>query len=207
MRELSEIDERILEESRKQFLEQGIMNTEMKDIAKRLGCSRSTLYRHFANKGDILLLLAQRALAVIDRAVKIPADKTFTCGYEALEWQMKSMVQTLVLHIDEVTFLRDFDCLFTKEYPDTDEKRNFLYNASNSASLMYVTESILRGIQDGSIKGFKDPDLLALTITNASLSMAQRILPREALYIEEHGYGRELLRCQMEVLMASVKNN
>ena len=206
MRELTEIDERILEESRKQFLEQGIINTEMKDIAKRLGCSRSTLYRHFASKGDILMLLARRALAVIDQSVRIPEDKVFGCGYDELEWQMYSMVKAQVLHIEDVTFLRDFDCLFTKGYPDTAEKDDFLNDVSNSMALMRVKESILRGMEDGSIKHFNDPDLLALTVTNANLSMGQRILPRESLYIEEHGYGRELLRCQMEVLLASIKN-
>ena len=116
-RELTQTDLGILEVARKLFLEQGIMRTEMKDIAHRMGCSRSTLYRHFASKDEILMVLATNAIIMFNAAVQIPDSLRFVCGFDALEWQLNSLMETLISHVEDVTFLRDFDCLFTKSYP------------------------------------------------------------------------------------------
>ena len=113
MRELTETDMHILKTARKMFIDQGIVKTQMKDLAKKLGCSRSTLYRHFPSKGDILFLLARQALELIEKAVQIPDSLKFSCGYDALLWQMNALVETLIFHIDDVIFLRDFDSYFS----------------------------------------------------------------------------------------------
>ena len=66
-------------------------------------------------------------------------------------------------------------------------------------------KSFFRGIEDHSIRPFEDPALAATTVGHCLMAMAQRIMPREPLFIEEHGYGQEMLRCQVKLMLAALR--
>lgn len=205
MRELTNTDLRILQTARELFIRDGIMNTEMKDIANVMNCSRSTLYRHFSNKSEILMVLAEQAFSLFSASVVIPAALRFTSGYDALSWQLNTLISTLVLHVDEVTFLRDFDCLYTKEYPASTATKDFVSAVSGSIAGGPLRDSIEAGIRDGSIRNIDKTELFVITLTHSCLAMAQRVLPREQFFIREHGYGQEMLRYHVQFLLDSIR--
>lgn len=205
MKELSKFDLRVLDVSRALFLEHGVMHTEMKDIAHKLGCSRSTLYRHFSSKSSILLVLATQSIQKFDDATRIPEGLRFVCGYDALEWQINSLIQEMILCRDDVTFLRDFDCIFTKDHPDGPEFNDYLAIAQGKVQKMAVWSSFARGMEDGSIRMLDTPELCLNTIVQGCFAFAQRIIPREHFYINAFGYGQELLRCYVKMMMESIK--
>lgn len=206
MRVLDDTDKEILRISRKLFIEYGIINTEMKDIAKKLGRSRSTLYRHFSDKNEILMLLAEGATSMIRNAIKIPDGVRFICGFDEFSWQMDSLVNVLTTNVDQVMFLRDFDCLYTKEYPDIPETETFLEGISQARANNLIKRSVERGIEDGSIVSIENPELFSLAMVHGTIAMAQRILPREKIYIQEYGYGQEILRCHVKFILGQIKN-
>jgi AcrR family transcriptional regulator len=50
------IRKKIIEESIELFMKNGVRSVTMDDIAKDLGISKKTIYRHFKDKGEIILL-------------------------------------------------------------------------------------------------------------------------------------------------------
>jgi AcrR family transcriptional regulator len=208
---LNATDNDILAVAQKLFLEQGILNTEMRDIANKAGCSRSTLYRHFGSKEAILVHLVEKALDTFTVAVKIPKELKFENGFDALNWQMHRFAESLIEHVDEITFIRDFDCVFTNRNPTGEEAEDYLRRISslNSANwwswLLY--DSLHKGILDGSIRPVEDEKLLLATLSHSCLGIAERIMPREAQNISEHGYGREMVRMLCSMMMDSLKND
>lgn len=196
-------ESQILEIAREMILERGILATEMKDIAAAMGCSRSTLYRHFPSKSDILLVLAQESLETIFQSFRLPENARFINGYDAFCWQLNALMDALLSHVEEVTFLRDFDCVYTREYPRTPAGEKYLgYVGEWKESVLLA--NFHRGMEDGSIRPVADPELLLLTIVHSSLALAQRVLPREQVFLEEYGYGQELLRSQMKIMLAGI---
>lgn len=201
----SEVDWKIIDTARTCFRKKGIMNTEMKDLANEVGISRSTLYRHFASKEEILFFLVQTILRKIMDSTRLPRDIEFLNGYDALEWQSHSLVASMLKHSEDIIMVRDFDVFFTHEYPKVeaaDEYESFIRSAAGRREMM---KSLMRGIEDGSICRIENPDLVLVTMINGCFGMAQRILPREKHVLEENGYGRELLRCQMDLMLSAIK--
>ncbi|MEQ2675763.1 TetR/AcrR family transcriptional regulator [Enterocloster citroniae] len=200
-----ETDEKILTIARRLFGQSGIVNIEMNDICKELGCSRSTLYRHFSSKEAILFSLTSESVMRIMEAAIIPPRMTFRNGYEALVWQLKAQVAFMMNNVDEIIFMRDFDYFFPRFIPVTKEAVQFEKEIMSTRGREEMLNSIRIGIEDGSIRPLKDSELTLYTLINACIAMAQRILPRESVYRNELGYGREMLDLQTELLLAALK--
>lgn len=200
-----ETDERILVIARRLFAQSGIVNIEMKDICKEMGCSRSTLYRHFASKEAILFRLTGESVKKIMEAAIIPPRMTFESGYEAFAWQLKSQVTFMENNVDEIIFMRDFDYFYTKFIPETKEGLEFEREMTSTRGREEMLKSLLAGIQDGSIRPMNNPELTMYTMINACIAMAQRILPRETIYRNELGYGREMFETQADLLLSALK--
>lgn len=200
---LDELDYQILSVAREFFLSKGIRNTEMKDIAKTVNIGRSTLYRHFSNKDDIAFYIARDILIEIQKYPDNLDDLEHMSGYDKLETVLKNYMNTLIQNIDKVKFLDEFDQLFTGNYPDSEEAMNYVeFNKSKSFNIYQYFQD---GIEDGSIKYVSNPKFEADVIINLTLGMAQRILPRENHYIEEHGFSKELLEESVRLMLVAIK--
>lgn len=200
-----ETDEKILAVSRRLFSQSGIINIEMKDICAELGCSRSTLYRHFSSKESILFKLTEESVRKIMDAAIIPPRMTFENGYEALSWQMKSQMTFMMNNVDEVIFMRDFDHYYVRPIAEAEEVTKHEKELVTMRGRDEMLMSIKKGIEDGSIKSIKDVELAIYTLVNSCIGMAQRILPREAIYRNELGYSREMLEQLVEYLLQALK--
>lgn len=206
MNQLTNTDLKILDTAREMFLERGIIKTDMKDIAKELGCSRSTLYRHFANKGDILIILAANALNTISSSTHLPKDLTFHTGLDEFTWELDSMTECLISHPDDLTFLRDFDSLYAKEYPSFKSNATFEVLVANSSQTNRMLESFNKGIADKSIAYDETPELTVLSIIHGIIGLAQRVMPAEQHYSRNFGYGKELLRQTEKLYLEAIRN-
>ena len=201
-----ETDEKILVIARRMFAQRGIVNVEMKDICLEIGCSRSTLYRHYSSKEEILIDLTHESVRKIMDAAIIPPRMTFENGYEALSWQLRSQMNYMMNNTDEVVFIRDFDYFFTKNIPTTPQGKEFEENMSKNRGRDELLGSLKKGINDGSIHQVNDLDLTIYTLVNTCIAISQRILPRESIYRTEVGYGREMIEDSVNMLLQGLKN-
>ena len=207
MRVTEGLEQAVLSAAKRMILERGILETDMKDIAKEVGCSRSTLYRHFPGKGDILFALADEAILIIREAQEIPRGFRFANGYEAFVWQINALADALIGHVNEVVFLRDFDNLYYASYSNTNRAEEFKENISGSTVDSPLQVSFNQGLQDGSIRKVDNPELFILTVYQNFLALAERILPHENAYVQAYGYGQEILREHVRQLTNLVKND
>lgn len=83
-----ELRARILETAEALFLERGIESTAMGDIASRLGVSRVTIYRYFANRDEIAVEVQVRMLEKINSipplAEGAPTLESYRSGVRAI---------------------------------------------------------------------------------------------------------------------------
>lgn len=200
-----ETDEKILIIARRMFAQRGIVNVEMKDICIEIGCSRSTLYRHYSSKEEILINLTRESIAKIMDAAILPPRMDFENGYETLSWQLKSQMNYMMNNTDEVIFIRDFDYFFTKNIPMTPQGKDFEENMSQNRGRDELMNSLQRGIEDGTIYAVENPELTIYSLVNACIAIAQRILPRENIYRAEVGYGREMIENCIDTLLRGLK--
>lgn len=207
MENYNDIDEKILSSAKTLFEIQGLVKTQMKDIAQKSNIGRSTLYRHFDSKESILFVIANRSLIRIMNYSQLPDSIKFVDGYEAVCWQSRSLIKGMLEHEDDIVFLRDFDYLFTNDFPVNSEVNKYEQYIQNTEGMKDMETSFYRGIADGSIYQFENPRLILLTLINGCFAMAQRILPREKRYIIELGYGREILNRYLELFLSTIKKD
>lgn len=207
MNEYSETDEKILVVAKELFIENGLINTEMKDIAQKVGIGRSTLYRHFSSKESILFIIANQSLVKLMNFSNMPVDREFENGYEAVCYQLHTMLEGMISNVSDVVFLRDFDFFFTQDFPQGEEVTKFERYIQRVEGMQDLRKSFYRGMEDGSVTRVENPELTLLAIIHGCFAITQRILPREKHYIIELGYSREIIRTYLELVLKSIKSN
>jgi len=89
--ERTDTRERILEASAKLFAEKGYSATGIDEIARSVGITKSVIYYHFKNKGDILQNLIQEACAEFKKPEMSTVHKHIHETGEGLDEAMKLM--------------------------------------------------------------------------------------------------------------------
>lgn len=203
MKEKIEKKEKILDTAAKLFLEKSVFETDMKEIARLSGCGRSTLYRYFPNKAEIVFALMAR-----DERFGALADHKnlcFSCGYAEVEWIVLSFLDALLNNVYYINLMCAYDAYFRQEYPKGPNCDIYLKIIERNKLAKSLQAAVERGLADGSIRYSGDTLLLADAILHAGYGFAQRVLPREKFYIREYGYAREMLRVQSELFLSALK--
>ncbi|SHO52737.1 TetR/AcrR family transcriptional regulator [Anaerocolumna xylanovorans] len=203
---LDEMDKKILEVSRELFLTKGIRETEMKDIAKKTGIGRSTLYRHFTGKELIAFYIAKDILSSLKDSIEgtLIEQKDLQNGFQKLEKGMDLFAEKLISSREEIRFLDEFDQYFTDSYPESEEASEYIQFNKNKD--MGIYRMFLEGMKDGSIKKVENPEFAADVLVNAAFGIAQRVIPRREHYIEEHGYCEEMLKETVKLMLQGIKS-
>lgn len=117
--------EAIIDAAEVLFLEKGIAETTMIDIAERSGVSRMTLYRHFAERADLAVAVAGR---MFDRLFAAAPARPADLELEPLAMWRKGvtlMIETFPTTRDAHRYLTMFDTLDPLAEADTDLVESF----------------------------------------------------------------------------------
>lgn len=194
----------LLRSAKKLFLEHGIAGTEMKTIAADAGLSRSTLYRYMLDRSQLAFMVSTEVLVELtDKCLSVTIGSALN-GYEKLFQYVRHFVQTLCENVPLVYFLNEFDSIFRDEYPNIPEAQE--YSETMNRMLHRTAQFLFEGLSDGSIKPIKSPLFFTSMLTNTIFGLAERLLPREAHYMNEHGAsGKEIITAAVEILLESIK--
>lgn len=199
----------ILQGAEQAFLENGIFNTSMEDIARGSGVTRRTLYRYFETREDlaceVLLKLAEQWNG-IHREIY---GTLHGSGIERLEQFLYGLINYMKDHRDFMRFTGEFDFYFKDDNPHKSQE-DLLRRYDSTLHLSEdLIGSILRmGIEDGSILIDDDLKLLICTITNVLWSFGQRIAIRGEGIEKEFGVDpMDMIFCQVDFYIKGLKRN
>lgn len=199
---LTTLDKRIIRVSKELFLSKGIMKTEMKEIAKLVGVSRSTLYRHFPQALDIAFYIAEDVLRywmAIDYA--IPGNLS---GYERFSLYMHKFLEKMWNNLNTVQFINEFDTLYNLKYSTANPPAQYVDYLSNQEDMDFF-QVFRTGIQDGSIRREYDELITPRSFVFTAISMTKHIMLREENYLSEHGFSREFIFQSIDLMLTSIK--
>jgi AcrR family transcriptional regulator len=150
------------------FKKYGVKNLTMDDVAKELGMSKKTIYRHVENKAE----LVQLALMFY-----LEADRKHLEGIlKASENSVDSMIRMIAYFVNQVT---EFDASvlldIQKYYIETWE----LYNDYRyKYVLSLIADNLKGGMEEGYYRNDFDPDIISKIYISATDILAdQRLFP------------------------------
>ena len=106
----SEIKEKMITTARKEFLDRGFQQTNMREIANKSSIAVSNIYNYFRNKDELFVEILKPTLDMINRALKevknllIYKDPA-VWSYASLQEQFDIAIQFIDRHRDELNLI------------------------------------------------------------------------------------------------------
>ena len=113
--QIDDLRMRILDAAEALFLEKGIEDTSMGDISARLGISRVTVYRYFANRDEIAVEIQVRMLAQIN---SIPPIEDGPPTLDSYRQGIRLILRNYARLRDAYRYIGMFDALYLDQAPD-----------------------------------------------------------------------------------------
>ncbi len=193
----------ILEEAEAYFVEKGIAESKMEEIAERIGVSRQTLYRYYSTKEDLAFAVEVRVLNRILGRLKDLFLTASDLSLKELESVMKQVsIDFLREHEQQIRFTAIFDSYFIKyqglEYIDT--IRSTVSSYPNPFKTIIEKEQRM-----GNVSPLLDAAVTGEMITHSMLSLSQRVLIRREALQAEYGFDPlELVPLQLSFFIRGI---
>lgn len=102
-----EIKSRIYEETKKQFLLRGIRNTEMKQIAQKVGVGRTTLYRYYPSREQLAFMVSLELTEILlQSSIGEKIDPSLN-GYEKYRKFFEYFTDNVIEHPEILTYFSE----------------------------------------------------------------------------------------------------
>ncbi len=189
------------------YLEKGINDTNLNDIAQVLNTSRRTIYRHFPSKEALLF----EVVAAILEEWNLTSSTIYTnlVGNKLcqLEIFLYSLVKEMDLNFQYLKFLAEFDFYCGDNF--IDDYQNNVYNHFNQSLFAiedYILQLINEGIAEGSITANSNPKLIVATISTMLWSFSQKCSYRKKTIAIETGFSHhQIINQQIKIYITSLK--
>ncbi len=171
----AEIPIKVCEAAKKAFRQNGIVGTQMKELAKATGIGRATLYRYFPSIEPIAFTVAASYMKDIYEAEKAfvkEHEDSFEDGFTLLCEAKKHYAKFWIENVDREKFFAQFDSIYPPPYPDKPEAEAYQREIAKQQAL---DSSLLRkGIEDGSIRTDINPYESFRILNEALIGYIQR---------------------------------
>lgn len=182
--------ERILEAAQKLFIQEGIDNVSMGEIADTARLARKTLYQYFSNKQEIAFAIFQKMVdwqALSSGLIPLPPGN----GFQRTEAFVMGLISMLEIYPEHIRFMVEFDTLYAR---GGDPAR---VRQMSAQGLEILVPLIREGVADGSINPEADPDFVAASLLNLLSGMNSRFALLDNQISEE--YGRPVMELYREI--------
>jgi AcrR family transcriptional regulator len=183
------------------FMEKGIAETYMDDIAVRSGKTRRTIYRHFDTKEDLAYEVLIGILEEWNEYQRQIFQALTGTGIVQLSAFLHGIKTYMSDRIALMAFLAEFDFYFK----DTKDKKikpelleRFDVNARESDGL--IERLIDMGLEDQTISINKDKHLIIATISSVLWGFGQRVAVRgKTMTMELNQDPIDIFSCQIDI--------
>lgn len=177
------------------YLENGIENAKMTDIAERSQLGVASLYRYFGSKQNFTIRVAahiwQSQMQLYAGVYESEYYRSRT-GIEQVEELLKIFH---VLFSGQPRFLRfvaDFDAYIMREQIPTSALKD--YENSVLDSRVFMQKALEKGREDGTVRKDVDGELFYFTASHALMALGQKLAAGRILECDaDDGGSRELL--------------
>lgn len=173
----------IVEEAKKLYLEKGVEQVTIADLANHLSIGEASLYRYFGKKQVLVVEAAIMTWQeILEKMTNLPMKPT---GFENLEDFYGFFLSIFHEHPEFFQFVEDFDALIAKE-PLSDELLTAYEEVILSIKKRF-DDFYVKGIQDGSVQCDLDPDIFYFSTSHALLGLCKKLANRKGLLkYEDH---------------------
>lgn len=176
--------ERILETAQRLFVRQGLFATQMQDVAKEIGISRTSLYRYYRDKFDLATAIVNKMFHHM-RAMWQEEEAERIAGLNGLA-RVDCFLREYWLSprfSEELYYMAEYDAFFSGVRV-TPELNLRIKQALDTDFKYPIIPFLQQGMSDGSIRPDLNPHLAAVTIVNAVRGLHQRLLLRGHALVE-----------------------
>lgn len=165
----------ILEAAEKLFLQKGIDNVTMDELAASLEISKGALYLHFQNKEDLYLEIIQKGIKLLRKTIEKEIEKASDGLSKALAI-CKAYIDFSKKHKNYFNSILYFEA---KEVNEKKSSQVLLQTYEESdKTLKILIQAIEQGIKDGSVYDKLDPVETAILIWSHLTGTLQLILAK-----------------------------
>ncbi|GKX65333.1 TetR/AcrR family transcriptional regulator [Inconstantimicrobium mannanitabidum] len=161
------------------FVEKGIDSTSINDIAAKAEVGPATVYRHFENKPQIVIVAAIKfwQSEISSLMPRILPESSNTCkGIDKIRNILNSYVILYQEYPEFIRFLDEFDNYVVKEKIDAEALRIYEQNILDLRGIL--VKALQEGKQDGTIKQEVEEYIFYATVTHAVLSLSEKLVLR-----------------------------
>ncbi len=194
----------ILEVAHAYFVEKGISDSKMEEIAERIGVSRQTLYRYYRTKEDLAYAVEVHVLNNLLRCMSQLFTEAQELSLDELEQRIEELtVAFLEEHEQEIKFTALFDSFFST-YPGN-EFSDIIQNTVKTYPNPF-TNIIEREQHLGTVCDTMDPYIAGEMITHSMLALSQRVVNRREALTQEYGFNPlKLVPMQMKFFIRGLR--
>ena len=190
----------IIEVATKLFLERGINEVTIKDIASEAEIGEATIYRHFIKKQNIVLAVALKLKEkVFEGYFDLSKGKT---GFEKVEIFYSSYLNVFKNSPEYFYFINEFDAyMCMEESISLDE-----YEKEVDSFKSPFVEAYELGLKDQSIRKVDSIDTFYLATTHALLELCKKLSAnRELLKQDRNSKKASEIECLIKIILDSLK--
>lgn len=194
---------RVVLAAREEFIEQGIMNSKIKNIAKRAHVGEASVYRYFTDKNELVKLVAFQYWHEMFQVFRQFMEERETSNSTSID-RIRAFLEIFkLLYTDYPSFLiftEDFDGYM--QYVINDDKTaNFKLMIDNIKE--YFLKTIKEGILNSEIRDNLDLDYVYSFVSQTMAATSQKLVSRVGyLHKADDGYG---IRCIEDLINMFIK--
>lgn len=194
--------QRILKEAEKQFIDLGIANVQMKDIASAININRRTLYRYFPSKDELAFEIEIIIMKQIQDYLMLDiGNATGKTGFEKVkEYFLKVDLDKIR---EKIRFTAEFDRYFKDDYPSPELEQSFIKVLNPKQDLLY--QYICEGINDNSIRNDMTTEEIYHFISQSFIALFQRLILRENHLKYEYCDNIDFQKLFIEIILSGIK--
>jgi AcrR family transcriptional regulator len=175
---MEELDnrEKILRGAEDLFMKYGVRSISMDDIARHLGVSKKTLYQHFEDKEDLVMMVSKSHM---ERSTKQYEDLRINSANSIEELARLSSCLKKDMEDMNPALLYDIQKFHPKAWSVWLDYKNVFIRDS-------VVRNLKQGIEDGYIRVDINPEIMAaVRIELVQIAFSQEIFPKERFKLSE----------------------
>lgn len=190
----------IVDVANKLFLERGVNDVTIKDIADAAGIGEATIYRHFLKKQNIVLASAlSLKKKVFEGYFDLSKGKT---GFEKLEMFYNSYLDIFKTTPEYFYFINEFDAYMCMEENVSLSE----YEKEIDTFKSQYFDAYEEGLKDQSVRKVDSLDSFYFATTHALLEVCKKLAVKKALLAQDKSSLKEKeIYCLISIILDSLR--